>query len=878
MKKMLHKTLAALGAAAALLFASCADITEAGATGDETTAVSAATSDGSTRLVISLGETESDDSRTILPSYAKSDLTDIKLYGLISTSPSTLSASDDYLLASWDNYAALMKDEGVILNEYDVAISGTWNFMLTASSNGATMTATASSVTISASAATTVAFDLTASTSVGKVQVDFTDLEYLSVAGIKYYWSSSLVAASSYVDSATALTLTTASDGETTACLEKTDVTAGNYYLTLWFYDEDGDLLLQPWQTAVVVKAGALSYKALSPSVLLSDYVSMTVYTVTYDANGGTGTSYAQSYYPQSTLATVSTASLTAPDGKKFRGWNTKADGTGTRYSPGDNPTLKANTTLYAQWATYDSTNSVYTLSSADDFWAFFSYSEDKASTWGSSSYPVQLTADVTDLTSWIPVSYYGTFDGNAKSLTYTVSSSASVTALFATLGGTVKNVTLTGLELSSAKDHVAGLAAVGSSATVTGVTLANSSLTATASGAYLAGLLAEASSGTTVSGCTIKGMASAGITLTGSKAAYIGGIVGYASYGTTTSTNAVQFVTITGGTSTSYATMAGGVAGYCKNTMIVSPTAVYNTITARYAGGIAGYADATSYGSSTYPISAATVTSNSTYPITGYYAGAVAGYNAAYISNPVITAAVVTTETSGAYLGGIAGYNIGTLCGNGSTANVSSATLTGSTYATYVGGAAGYNAGTVSATVVDGTNTLSGSKAYVGGLVGYNGTATVSSTSYTGTIASTCSVGTAGTSMSISGKYYGYVIAKNDSGTVSEDVTCAYSTTTTYSSVSVSGTSTYYTVTLARTSKLTLTVTDASGQGKLDFAIAKTSGYSTSSSIVYYENLDASTATISAGYLEAGTYYINMYENYALGSCTATTIAYTVD
>lgn len=70
--------------------------------------------------------------------------------------------------------------------------------------------------------------------------------------------------------------------------------------------------------------------------------------TITFDANGGTGTMEAQ------TVTSGETAALTANaftrDGYTFSGWNTAADGTGTSYADSASVTLDADTTLYAQW------------------------------------------------------------------------------------------------------------------------------------------------------------------------------------------------------------------------------------------------------------------------------------------------------------------------------------------------------------------------------------------------------------------------------------------------------------------------------------------------------------------------------------------------
>jgi hypothetical protein len=75
-------------------------------------------------------------------------------------------------------------------------------------------------------------------------------------------------------------------------------------------------------------------------------------YTVTYNANGGMGTAPTESNKTQGeTFTTAAAHSLTAPEGKRFKQWNTKNDGTGIAYMPGAQVTMPAeNLTLYAIW------------------------------------------------------------------------------------------------------------------------------------------------------------------------------------------------------------------------------------------------------------------------------------------------------------------------------------------------------------------------------------------------------------------------------------------------------------------------------------------------------------------------------------------------
>jgi len=83
-----------------------------------------------------------------------------------------------------------------------------------------------------------------------------------------------------------------------------------------------------------------------------SNTVSFTVkdktYTVSYNANGGSGVPSSQTKLHNKTLTLSSTKS--SRTGYTFKNWNTKADGSGTSYSSGGSYTANSVATLYAQW------------------------------------------------------------------------------------------------------------------------------------------------------------------------------------------------------------------------------------------------------------------------------------------------------------------------------------------------------------------------------------------------------------------------------------------------------------------------------------------------------------------------------------------------
>ena len=84
-------------------------------------------------------------------------------------------------------------------------------------------------------------------------------------------------------------------------------------------------------------------------------------YTVTYNANGGSGSAMSNS-----TGASISLKSngYTAPSGTNFVEWNTASDGSGTSYKPGQ--TVAANLNLYAIWSLTKSQITTAMTSSAE--------------------------------------------------------------------------------------------------------------------------------------------------------------------------------------------------------------------------------------------------------------------------------------------------------------------------------------------------------------------------------------------------------------------------------------------------------------------------------------------------------------------------------
>lgn len=139
-------------------------------------------------------------------------------------------------------------------------------------------------------------------------------------------------------------------------------------------------------------------------------------YTLTYNLNGAQGTPpQAQNNHISWTIVAQIPSGVTPPaaDRAYFMGWNTKADGTGTYYTPGRYLWLWTDTTLYAVWGNQNgSEEAPYQIATSGDLRKIGT-----ADLWGTDLSYV-LTADITIPRGFQIDTFSGTLDGAGYTVT----------------------------------------------------------------------------------------------------------------------------------------------------------------------------------------------------------------------------------------------------------------------------------------------------------------------------------------------------------------------------------------------------------------------------------------------------------------------------
>lgn len=722
---------------------------------------------GITLAGISFNEKESN-ARTAFPKYDKTAFTDIELKGKKSAMSGEMTSYKTYA-----TYADIMRDSGVI--ELDATA---YDFTLTAKCYGAAFSSTLSNISIQDGITTKLNFIMTVTdeTATGLLYLYYpseeqdTTLKFTVSVGtsdaVEVTYDTDLKC---YVYSK----LLAPQNSQITAIMENT---ATGKILTVPVY--------------AIVKSGAKT--TINFEEVFSGLYELYSYSVTYNANGSASADTVQKFNPNSS---IEDCTFEAPEGKKFCGWNTSSDGSGTRYSAGDTPVLDCDITLYAQWVTYDTATSTYTISSADELRAFFSYATDEIS-----YKDAKLLEDVT-VSDWcVPGTFRGTFDGNGKTLTITsvkefysekdtsTGETKTYSGFFGILTGTVKSLIIKNSGFGSTKcDYTGAAAGKIDLGTIDSVNVERTTVTAK----NCAGLIAGYNNYGFIKNCYAGGNATL-TTVTSSLSA--GGITGQNNGYITGCT--VDAITISAGRSG----YAGGITGININEISSSKLFTPNaSVNANYAAGIAGKNEETA--SITDCEVKQDASSSTSTTITGVsYAGGIAALNAGKIDNPAVSSIKVTTTGIAPYTGGIAGYN--------------------DTTGTIVTG------GTVD---INYDSALDGNYGYV---IGYNANTTV--------------------------------------GAVTTEIVCSNSKAI-FDNVSYDVSSSLTKkLTLDRTTKITLSVTDNSGGGAI-YAYLSSEKSTSTSLIAQTGKVDGTTKTVCAGYLPKGTYYIGLENKNWVSNSTGT-------
>lgn len=125
-----------------------------------------------------------------------------------------------------------------------------------------------------------------------------------------------------------------------------------NAIFSNWAYYADGSGVAVP--ATFEIEANTILYAIWTPT-----------WTVTYNANGGTGTmTDASSPYEDTATVAVAANGFTPPTNKLFLKWNTEIDGSGVDYDPAEEFAIQGNIVFYAIWK--DTISQVLVKNAAD--------------------------------------------------------------------------------------------------------------------------------------------------------------------------------------------------------------------------------------------------------------------------------------------------------------------------------------------------------------------------------------------------------------------------------------------------------------------------------------------------------------------------------
>ena len=288
-------------------------------------------------------------------------------------------------------------------------------------------------------------------------------------------------------------------------------------------------------------------------------------YKVTYLINIDSNTqTYIQKVEGEHSLATKTTAFADFDSSKyQFCGWDTKADGSGTRYAEGKTLTLTEDIILYAQWCGAKDSYDYYVVENAKQWNALMGAPFANTSS-GIISADVYIPSGKTISSPALSLTSTKTFSGKIEGYFY-LPIEGFKGALFDSLSADseIYNLTIKGLVCNTNNGSIVDIRVNAPVCNTNNGTISSctvSECTITGSGDY-AGAICGRNAGIiedcTVSNCTIDGSTNNVI--------YTGGICGY-NEGTISGSSTKVTGTVTG--STSDQTYTGGYCAYNKGTI----------------------------------------------------------------------------------------------------------------------------------------------------------------------------------------------------------------------------------------------------------------------------------------------------------------------
>lgn len=196
------------------------------------------------------------------------------------------------------------------------------------------------------------------------------------------------------------------------------------------------------------------NYLAASPAVGNATTLPPGTYTATYYANGGTGDAVIVPDITEGTPYTLAQNTFTPPAGKRFKEWNTSADGSGDGYGAEATVTMPGTPlALYAiweiEWVGDGSQSDPYQVVTAEHL--------DVIAAKSLTAYYIQ-TADINLTGIWEPVGTYdtpftGSYDGGGHTVNNLIINKQANNDVgffgFVSGGGTIKNLRITGANVT---------------------------------------------------------------------------------------------------------------------------------------------------------------------------------------------------------------------------------------------------------------------------------------------------------------------------------------------------------------------------------------------------------------------------------------------